>query len=375
MQDLQALHARLEPALSDAIGRVVRSGAYIRGAEVAALEDELARYVGTAYCRTCANGTEALQIALMALGLRPGDEVITTAFSFIAAAEACKLLGLRVVFADIDPSSFNVDPRKIEPLVTPRTRAIIPVHLFGRMAPMGPILDIARRHGLFVIEDAAQAFGAEQDVFGHRRKACAVGTVGCTSFFPTKNLGCMGDGGAVFTNSEDIARRVAAIASHGAERKYHSTMVGINSRLDEIQAAILRVKLRRLDECISRRRAAALKYRAALDDFDFVARPAMADGHTFNQFTLRVNYGCRDDMRQFLADRGVASMIYFPEPIHRQPVFASCLSAAEAASCPESDKAAAEVLSLPMHSELTDESIRRVADTVRSFHIGANRNA
>lgn len=375
MQDLPALHARLEPALSDAIGRVVRSGAYIRGAEVAALEDELARYAGTAYCRTCANGTEALQIALMALGLKPGDEVITTAFSFIAAAEACKLLGLSVVFADIDPASFNIDPRKIESLVTPRTRAIIPVHLFGRMAPMEPLLDIARRHGLFVIEDAAQAFGAEQDVFGHRRKACAVGTVGCTSFFPTKNLGCMGDGGAVFTNSEDLARRMSAIASHGAERKYHSTVVGVNSRLDEIQAAILRVKLRRLDECISRRRAAALKYRATLDGFDFVVRPDMADGHTFNQFTLRVNYGCRDDMRQFLANNGVASSVFYPEPIHRQPVFASSLSSAEADLCPECDKAAAEVLSLPMHSELTDEAIRRVADTVRAFHIGANRKA
>lgn len=375
MQDLPALHARLEPALSDAISRVVRSGAYIRGAEVAALEDELARYVGTAYCRTCANGTEALQIALMALGLKPGDEVITTAFSFISAAEACKLLGLRVVFADIDPESFNIDPRRVESLVTTRTRAIIPVHLFGRMAPMEPLLDIARRHGLFVIEDAAQAFGSEQDVFGHRSKACAVGTVGCTSFFPTKNLGCMGDGGAIFTNSEDLARRIAAISSHGTERKYHSTVVGVNSRLDEIQAAILRVKLRRLDECISRRRAAALKYRAALDGFDFVVRPQMADGHTFNQFTLRVNYGCRDDMRQFLANNGVASAVFYPEPIHRQPVFASCLSPSEAGSCPESDKAAAEVISLPMHSELTDEAIRRVVDTVRSFHIGANRKA
>lgn len=375
MQDLPALHSRLEPAISDAIGRVVRSGSYIRGAEVAALEDELARYAGTAFCRTCANGTEALQIALMALDLKPGDEVITTAFSFIAAAEVCKLLGLKVIFADIDPSSFNIDPRKVEPLITPRTRAIIPVHLFGRMAPMEPLLDIARRHGLFVIEDSAQAFGAEQDVFGRRLKACAVGTVGCTSFFPTKNLGCMGDGGAVFTNSEDLVRRMAAIASHGAERKYHSTMVGINSRLDEIQAAILRVKLRRLDECISRRRAAALKYRAALDGFDFVVRPGMADGHTFNQFTLRVNYGCRDDVRQFLADRGVATMVYFPEPIHRQPVFASDLAEDLAGACPESDKAAAEVLSLPMHSELTDEAIRRVADTVRSFHIGANRKA
>ncbi len=375
MQDLPALHSRLEPALSQAISKVVASGSYIRGSEVRTLENELAYYVGTAYCRTCANGTEALQIALMALDLQPGDEVITTTFSFIAAAEACKLLGLKAVFADIDPKTFNIDPQGIERLVTPRTRAIIPVHLFGAMAPMEPIIEIARRHNLTIIEDAAQAFGAEQTVFGKRLKACAVGHIGCTSFFPTKNLGCMGDGGAVFTNSADLANKINIVASHGAERKYHSVRVGINSRLDEIQAAILRVKLRRLDECISRRRSAALKYRAALAADDFVVCPAMADGHTFNQFTLHVNYGCRDDLREFLAQQGVSTMIYFPEPIHRQPVFAADLSEAELASCPEADKAAASVLSIPMHSELTPDTIDRVSDAILHFEIGANRRA
>lgn len=372
MQDLPALHSRLEPALSQAISRVVSSGTYIRGAEVKALEEELAQYVGVAHCRSCANGTEALQVALMALGLKPGDEVITTTFSFIATAEVCAMLGIKVVFADVEPKSFNIDPRSLEPLVSPRTRAIIPVHLFGRMANMEPILDFARRHDLYVVEDAAQAFGAEQTIFGRRLKACGVGVIGCTSFFPTKNLGCMGDGGAIFTNSEDLAVRIAAITSHGSQRKYHSTMVGLNSRLDEIQAAILRVKLRRLDECLSRRRSVALKYRTALADFDFVSLPEMADGHTFNQFTIRVNYGCRDDMREFLAKRGIDTMVYYP-PIHRQPVFADILSAAELESCPEADKAYAEVLSLPMNSELTPDKIDLVSSTIREFHIGINR--
>lgn len=367
MQDLPALHKRMEPALSEAIKRVIESGSYIRGREVTTLEDELARYAGTAFCRTCANGTEAIQIALMALDLKPGDEVITSTFSFIAAAEACKLLGLKVVFADIDPKTFNIDPKSVERIVTPRTRVIIPVHLFGQMAPMEPILDIARRHNLFVIEDAAQAFGAEQTIFGKRVKACSAGVIGCTSFFPTKNLGCMGDGGAVFTSDEDLAIRIAAIASHGAKKKYHSEMVGINSRLDEIQAAVLRIKLRHIDECLSRRRAAALKYRKTLADCDFVVCPQMADGHTFNQFTLHVNYGCRDDMREFLTQQGVSSMIYFPEPIHHQPVFET------ADNLPMADEAAKCVLSLPMHSELTDETISQVAAAVNSFHIGAHR--
>lgn len=368
MTDLAAVHSRMEAQLGEAVSRVMRGGRFIRSSEVNALEEELAEYVGVSHARTCANGTEALMIALMALDLRPGDEVITTSFSFIAAAEAAKFLGLRVVFADIDPVSFNIDPRKIEGLITPRTRALLPVHLFGRMAAMDAIADIAERHGLHIVEDAAQAFGAEQVVGGRRRKACSVGTIGCTSFFPTKNLGGMGDGGALFTNSDILVRKIATIASHGAEVKYHSTRLGLNSRLDEIQAAVLRVKLRRLDEYVSRRRAAALAYRKALAGNDFFVCPADADGHTFNQFTLRVNYGCRDDVRQFMARRGVETMIYYPEPIHRQPVFGH-----DDLDLPETDKAAAQVLSIPMHSELSTAEIAYVADTLNAWKIGAHR--
>lgn len=368
MTDIAAVHDRLGAQLDEAVSRVMRGGRYIRGSEVNALEEELAEYVGVAHARTCANGTEALMIALMALDLRPGDEVITTSFSFIAAAEAAKLLGLKVIFADIDPASFNIDPRQIERLVTPRTRVLLPVHLFGRMAAMDAIVDIAERHGLHIVEDAAQALGAEQVVGGRRRKACSVGTIGCTSFFPTKNLGGMGDGGALFTNSDTLARKIAAIASHGAEVKYHSTRVGLNSRLDEIQAAVLRVKLRRLDEFISRRRAAALAYRRALAGNDFFVCPADADGHTFNQFTLRVNYGCRDDVRQFMNQRGIETMVYYPEPIHRQPVFGE-----GGLNLPHTDAAAAQVLSIPMHTELTAADMAYVSDTLNAWQIGAHR--
>lgn len=368
MVDLAAVHSRLGRQLTEAMSKVAMSGRYIRGAEVNMLEGELAMYAGSRHALTCANGTEAIQIALMALGLKPGDEVITPSFSFISAAEVAKLLGLKVVFADIDPDTFNIDPRSAESLITPRTRAIIPVHLFGRMAPMEPLLALARRHGLAVVEDGAQAFGAEQQVDGRRRKACSVGTIGCTSFFPTKNLGCMGDGGAVFTDDDALAARMAEIAAHGAKRKYHSEVVGLNSRLDEIQAAVLRVKLRHLDEYISRRRAAALAYRKALAGNDFFVCPADADGHTFNQFTIRVNYGCRDDVRQFLEQGGISSMVYFPEPIHRQPVFGLT-----DVSLPRTDEAVAQVLSLPMHSELDAADVAAVTGRLAQWHIGAQR--
>ncbi len=366
MQDLTAVHKKIEPQLADAIKRVVESGTYIRGKEVDSLEYDLADYIGTKHCRTCGNGTEALQIALMALGLKPGDEVITTTFSFIATAEVCALLGLTVRFADIDPKTFNIDPKEIERLVTPRTRAIVPVHLFGGAANMERIMDIAQRYKLYVVEDAAQAFGTETVVYGRRKKVGSIGHIGCTSFFPTKNLGCMGDGGALFTNDDDLAERIRIVASHGAAKKYFSTEIGLNSRLDAIQATILRIKLRYIDEYISKRRSAALKYRAALKNNDFVVCPDMTDGHTFNQFTLRVNYGCRDDMRAYLAARDIQTMIYFPFPIHRQPVFAESNNIA----LPVADKAATEVLSLPMHTELTAEQIAEVCNAINSFEIG-----
>lgn len=368
MVDLQAAHARLEPALSNAIKKVVESGVYIRGSEVKALETELSDYVGAARAITCANGTEALQIALMSLCLEPGDEVITPSFSFIAVAEVCLLLGLKPVFADVEDVHYNVTVNEIERLITPRTKVIVPVHLFGCPAPMEQIMDLAERRGLTVIEDAAQALGAECYFRGSRRKVGSIGHIGCTSFFPTKNLGCMGDGGAIFTSDEALAKRIAAIANHGSERKYHATMVGLNSRLDELQAAILRIKLRHLDEAISRRRAAALAYRAKLKGNDFFVPPADADGHTFNQFTLRVNYSCRDDVREFLTQREIPTMVYYPEAIHRQPVFANGQP-----ELPVTEALTQQVLSLPMHSELSEEHIARVTNALNAWHIGAHR--
>ncbi len=365
MQNLPAVHGRLEPQLSEAISRVVSSGVYIRGNEVRSLEDELARYIGVKYARTCGNGTDALTIALMALRLQPGDEVITTTFSFIAAAEACALLGLVPVFADIDPKTFNISPSEIERLISSRTRAIIPVHLFGCPADMESVMRIARRHKLYVIEDFAQAFGSETTYEGKRYRVGAIGTIGCTSFYPTKNLGCMGDGGAVFTQDEELSRRINMISTHGAEKKYQSTEIGLNSRLDEIQAAILRIKLRHIDQYVARRRGVALKYRAALAANDFVVCPQMTDGHTFNQFTIRVNYGCRDNLRAYLTARQIATMIYIP-PIHRQKVF----EAYNNISLPVADTAIGEVLSLPMHTELTDDEINEVCTRINEWQIG-----
>lgn len=365
MVDLSSLYRRYEGELSGAIMRVASSGGYIRGSEVEALEAELAEYVGVRHCRCCGNGTEALQIALMAAGLRPGDEVITSAYSFIAAAEVCELLGLKVVFADIDPVTFNISTKGLDSKVSSRTRAIVPVDLFGLSADMGGVLSFAERHGLVVIEDVAQAFGGEASGVGARRKLCSVGRIGCTSFFPTKNLGCMGDGGAVFTDDDELARRIGIISSHGAERKYHSTEVGLNSRLDAIQAAVLRVKLPHLDEFISRRRSAARRYAARLLALSgLLVLPPDDPLHTYNQYTVRVVGGRRDDLRACLKAAGVDTMVYFPEPIHLQPVFAK---KGDVPSLPESERASGEVLSLPMHSELTEGQVGQVCEAIERW--------
>lgn len=367
MVDLRAVYSRYEVELSKAISSVAADGRYIHGENVRQLEAELASYVGTSHAITCANGTEAITLALMALGIKQGDEVIVPSHSFIATAEAATLLGINVTFADIDPSSFNISPQDIERKITPKTRAIIPVHLYGRMADMEPIMDIAARHNLFVIEDGAQSFGATQMVRGQKKMACAVGHIGCTSFFPTKNLACMGDGGTLFTNSDELATRIRMFANHGSKVKYSSEVVGLNSRLDEIQAAVLRVKLRHIDEFLSRRRSVAMAYRNAFKGNDFFVLPDYTDGHSFNQFTIRVNYGCRDDVRQYLTNHSIGSMVYYPTPIHRQPVFAQ-----DGLSLPETDRASREVLSIPMHTEMTPSDIRTVTDTLNAWHIGAH---
>ena len=364
MVDLRAQVASLRPELDAAVAAVLDSGAFVRGPFVAAFEAELAAYVqtlgvgGEVWALGVGNGTDALQIALMALGVGPGDEVVCPAFTFVATAEAAALLGARPVFVDVDPDTFNLDPARVADAVTERTKAVVPVHLFGQMADLGAIREAAG--GVALVEDAAQALGATRD----GRAAGTVGEVGTLSFYPSKNLGAFGDGGAILTTDADLAARVRAIANHGAERKYHHTMVGVNSRLDAFQAAILSVQLRHLPAWTDARRAAAAVYDAHLADVAEVRRPARAAGarHVFHQYTVRVPADVRDGLREHLRARGVPTMVYYPEPLHRMPPYAG-----GAADLPETDRACAEVLSLPMHPHLTLDQIAFVAEAVVAF--------
>lgn len=366
MTDPKAAFARHGAELSRAVQSVAESGVYFDGDNVRRLEAELADYVGTSNAITCASGTDAITIALMALGLKQGDEVITTSFAPVDIAEAARLLNIDVVFADIEPKSLNIDPQDVERKISPRTRAIIPVHLFGRMADMAAILHIARQHNLFVVENAAQAFGSSQSVNGSRLMAGSVADVGFTSFAPSRNLECLGDGGALFTNSADIAARIRMICRHGVAQSGVSETIGLNSRLDEIQAAVLRVRLRHIDETLSRRRSAALAYRKALAANDFYVLPDYADGHTFNRFTLRVNYGCRDDVRSFLQKRGIESRVLYA-PVHSQPAFAPA-----APGLTSTVMAASEVLSIPIHGEISPDDVARVATVLNEWEIGGD---
>lgn len=367
MVDLGRLYARLRSDLEPEILRVMSGGRYINGPDVAAFEAELASYLGTRHVVGCGNGTDALRLALMSLGLREGDEVVTPAFSFVAAAEAIAACGLRPVFADIDPDTYGISPQSLEEVLTPRTRAIVPVHLFGRPCNMQAVMDVARRHNLYVIEDNAQSMGADVVVDGRTHKAGTVGHMACTSFFPSKNLACMGDGGAVMTADDDLARRVRLLASHGAAVKYHNEMIGFNSRLDSVQAAILRVKLRYLDEFNSRRRAAAMAYGKSIASgrVSLPQVPAGAGAHVFHQYTMRVAGGQRDALREHMRQHGISTMIYFPVALSDLPAYARF--APNADRMINARKATAEVLSVPMHSELDAADVAAVAAAINSF--------
>ena len=362
MVDLQAQLASIRSELDAAIGDVLESGAYVRGPFVQRFEARLAAYLGARQAVGVGNGTDALQLAYMALGVGPGDEVITPAFTFIATAEAAALLGARPVFVDIDPQTFNIDAARLADAVTERTRAIVPVHLYGQPADMAAIMEVASRAGVPVVEDAAQAIGA-------RFAGEAVGTIGaagCLSFYPSKNLGAVGDGGAVLTNDEDLASRVRTIANHGGSSKYHNEVVGVNSRLDALQAAILEVKLRHLDVWTAARQAAAAAYDASFAGSEVVIPFRAPDRtHVFHQYTIRVPAGAREGLQQHLRQRGIPSMVYYPVPLHRLAVFAE-LGYGEG-SLPETEAASREVLSLPMHPHLAAEQIRTVAGEVRAF--------
>lgn len=348
--NLAAQQDRLRPEIEAGIARVLAHGKYILGPEVAELEEKLAAYCGATYCISCANGTDALQIALMALGVGPGDEVITPAFSYIATAEATALLGGKPVYVDIDPVTYNVDPLAIADAITSRTKAIIPVSLYGQPADFDAINAIADRHGIAVIEDGAQSFGASY----RGRKSGNLTTIGCTSFFPSKPLGCYGDGGAIFTSDSELAKVIRQIARHGQERRYHHVRVGINSRLDTLQAAILLPKLAILDEEIASRQQIADVYSLKLRDED-VSTPKILEHNisAWAQYTLRVLK--RETLQAAMKQAGIPTAVHYPLPLNRQAAVAD-----EASKLPHSDKAASEVISLPLHPYLDDETITSV---------------
>jgi UDP-2-acetamido-2-deoxy-ribo-hexuluronate aminotransferase len=367
MVDLRSQYERYKADIDSAISGVISSTAFIKGPDVRLFEEELQRYLGVRHVIACANGTDALQIAMMALRLRPGDEVITTNFTFIATVEVVELLGLKLVLVEPDPHTFNISVEAIKKAITPRTRAIVPVHLFGQCADMESILDIANNHGIHVIEDAAQATGAEYRFSdGTVRKAGTMGKIGCTSFFPSKNLGCYGDGGALFTDDDELATLIRSITNHGMQVRYYHDTIGVNSRLDTIQAAVLRVKLRHLDAFNEARQRAAAYYDTALAALPGITLPFRADNstHIFHQYTLRIANGDRDKMRECLENEGIPSMIYYPVPLHRQKAYAHLGYGTD--DFPVTGRLSGEVLSLPMHTELEDEQLEYITDCIRS---------
>lgn len=368
MVDLKQQYTKIKSEVDLAIAAVLESAAFINGKAVTDFAAGLAAYNGSRHVIPCANGTDALQIAMMALGLEPGDEVITPSFTYIATTEVVALLRLTPVFVDVDPKTFCMDPAALEAAITPRTRAVVPVHLYGHAAPMDQIMAIAKRHNLYVIEDNAQAIGCDYTYpDGSRKKTGAIGTIGATSFFPSKNLGCYGDGGAIFTDDDTLATRLKMIANHGQSRRYYHEIVGCNSRLDSIQAAVLNIKLKRLDAYIDARRSVADYYDNAFRSHPKITMPYRApySHHVFHQYTLVLDGVDRNGLNEFLAGKGIPSMIYYPVPAHRQQMFAA--SGGSKYQLPVTDWLTERVISLPIHTELDGEQLQAISTAVLEF--------
>jgi dTDP-4-amino-4,6-dideoxygalactose transaminase len=365
MVDLQTQYARIKQDIDAGIQEVIESAAFIKGPKVASFQEHLEQYTGAKHVIPVGNGTDALQIALMGLGLKPGDEVITPTFTFIATAEVVALLGLVPVVVDVDWQTMNMDMDSVRRAITPRTKAIVPVHLFGQCADMEALMALANEHHLYIVEDACQAIGAKYTFAnGETRQAGTIGHIGCTSFFPSKNLGCYGDGGAIFTNDDALADRMRAIANHGCRVRYHHDEVGVNSRLDSIQAAILDAKLPHLDEYIAARQKAAAYYDQAFAGCDKLLIPGRQDHstHVFHQYTLRVVGVDRDRLREQLAERGIPAMIYYPVPLHQQVAYRD--PRYKDGDFPVAERLAACVLSLPMHTELDNEQLEYITSNM-----------
>lgn len=368
MVDLKQQYLAMQAEIDEAIRRVLDSSVFIGGQSVEEFSQHLAAWTGSRYVIPCANGTDALQIALMALGLEPGDEVITPSFTYIATTEVVALLRLKPIFVDVDPRTFCMDVNALERAITPKTRAIVPVHLYGQPAAMDEIMTLANRHGLYVVEDNAQAIGARYRFSdGTERQTGTMGTIGTTSFFPSKNLGCYGDGGAIFTQDASLADRMRMIANHGQRIRYYHDLVGCNSRLDAIQAAILDVKLRRLEGYIASRRQAAAAYDEAFKTEDRILTPWVdpRGTHVYHQYTLQLEGVDRDELQRYLADRSIPTMIYYPVPAHRQRMFTQLGAGGE--DLPVTDWLTGRVLSLPIHTEMDAELTERIATAVLDF--------
>ena len=369
MVDLKGQYEPIKEQVNRSIQEVIDTTAFINGPEVHSFQKELEEYLGVKHVIPCANGTDALQIAMMGLGLKPGDEVITADFTFAATVEVIALLQLTPVLVDVNPHGFNVDVDAIRRAITPKTKAIVPVHLFGQVADMDAIMEIAEEHNLYVIEDNAQAIGAnytQKD--GTTVKTGAIGHVGSTSFFPSKNLGCYGDGGAIFTNDDDLAHTIRGIVNHGMYERYHHDVVGVNSRLDSIQAAVLRAKLPLLDSYNFKRREAARKYSQKLSHHDKITVPMICDVcdcHVFHQYTLRLKNSDRDALVKHLNANDIPCGVYYPIPLHKQKAYAD--SRYNEADFPVTNMLVEEVISLPMHTELDDEQIDYITKTILEF--------
>ena len=368
MVDLKQQYHKIKSEVDEAVIGVLESSAFINGKPVQDFAKNLSAYLGVKHVIPCANGTDALQIAMMALNLQPGDEVITPSFTYIATTEVIALLRLTPVFVEVDSKTFCMDPASLEKAITPKTKAIVPVHLYGHAAPMDEIMAIAKKHKLVVIEDNAQAIGGDYtSVDGVKKKTGTIGDIGTTSFFPSKNLGGYGDGGAIFTNSDELADKMKMIANHGQRIRYYHDMIGCNSRLDTLQAAVLNIKLKHLDEYIAARLTVANGYDKAFANNSKITTPVRAAycNHVFHQYTLQLEGVSRDGLNEFLAKHGIPSMIYYPVPGHRQKMFEHFNTAF--VPMPVTDWLTERVISLPIHTEMDEEQLNFITGKVLEF--------
>ncbi len=368
MVDLKGQYAKIQSEIDEAVLKVIRDASFINGPEVADFVKNFSNYLDGAFVIPCANGTDALQIAFMAIDLQPGDEVIVPSFTYVATAEVIGLLKLKPILVDVDPLCFNVTKINIEKAISSKTKAIVPVHLFGQCSDMEPILELAKEHNLFVIEDTAQAIGAVYTFKdGTKKKAGTMGDIGCTSFFPSKNLGCYGDGGAIYTKNTMLAEKIKMIANHGQEKKYVHKYIGVNSRLDTIQAAILNIKLKYLDDYSDARIAAANRYDLLLNGIDELIIPIKAKNttHVYHQYTLQIKNGKRDSLKKYLESFGIPAMIYYPIPLNEQEAFRTICKVVS--SLEVTERLCETVLSLPMHTEISEEQQIFIANHIKSF--------